>query len=312
MRRAAGGERVLLGSMLGLALSPGTIVFYTLGVLMEPITAATGWTRGQVSFAASVFTAVLIFAIPAVGRLLDRFGVRAVLLPSIALFGFALIAAGRASTLWQLYLAFAALAALGAGANSVSYMRAVCTWFDRHRGLAIGIAQSGMGIGVMLMPTLTQALLQRGGWSFAYAGLGACVLLIALPVVALLVVEAPPVGAAPVKPSAPSVEPAASAPAAEHRGAPAVEHPGAAAADGVPPAEALRQLRFWILVVGFFLLAGAINSAALHLVPLLQTSGVARDTALLAASVFGGAMLLGRIMTGLLVDRYFAAYIAAV
>lgn len=280
------GARVVMASMLGLALSPGTIIFYTLGVFMEPVAASTGWSRGEISFAATVFTAVLIIAIPVLGRLLDRFGVRRVLLPSVALFGVGLIGIGAARSLWQWYLAFAGVAACGAGANSVSYMRAVCTCYDRHRGLAIAIAQAGMGIGVMSMPMLVQALLKHGTWSFAYEVLGGIVLLFSLPS-ALLVTEA-------------------------RSAVPSRQRDTGANADGdTRPAEALRQFRFWALAAGFFFWASAINSTALQLVPLIQSTGIDRDTALTAASVFGAAMLVGRIGTGLLIDRYSAPYVAA-
>lgn len=290
----APGARVVMASMLGLALSPGTIVFYTLGVFMDPVAASTGWSRSEISFAASVFTAVLIVAIPVLGSLLDRFGVRRVLLPSVALFGLGLIGIGAARSLWQWYLAYAGVAACGAGANSLSYMRAVCTRYDRHRGLAIAIAQAGMGIGVMLMPMLVQALLKHGGWSFAYEMLGGIVLLVSLPT-ALWVTEA--------RSPAALRQPAASAGANANANA---------NVDGdTRPAAALRQFRFWALAAGFFFWAGAINSTALQLVPLIQSTGTGRATALKAASVFGAAMLLGRIGTGLLIDRYFAPLVAA-
>ncbi|MEP7245800.1 MAG: MFS transporter [Gammaproteobacteria bacterium] len=282
------GWPVVAGSLFGLALSPGTIVFYTLGVLMDPIAHATGWSRAQVSLAASIFPTTLIFAIPVLGRLVDRFGVRRVLLPSLALFGVTLIAAGRSRELWHLYVAFAAIAVLGAGANSVSYMRAVCTWYDAHRGLAIAIAQSGMGIGVAVLPFLAQRLLDVGGWRFAYTALGGLVLCASLPVVACTVRERPS-GA--VKPAAGRLSEPLSIDLSE--------------------GDALRTRRFWVLLFAFLLLAGAINSVALHLVPMVENASHSRSTALLAASVFGAAMLVGRIVTGILIDRYFAPYVAA-
>jgi MFS family permease len=253
---------------------------------MGPIQEASGWGRSEIAFAASVFTFVLIFAIPAVGVLIDRFGVRRVLIPSQVLFGTTLIGISLCRTIGHLYFAFAALAAFGAGANSVSYMRAVCSWFDRHRGLAIGVAQSGMGLGLMLMPLATNMLLKRGDWQFAYAALGFLVLLVAVPVVMLFVRENP-AGARP-----------------EARQEPRAQ-------DGVPVRVAVRQYSFWALLFGFFSLAGAINSTALHLVPMVEASGTTRGLALAAAFAFGAAMLVGRLATGVLVDRFFAPSVAA-
>jgi MFS family permease len=281
------GWIVVAASALGIAISPGTIVFYTLGVLMGPIAEATHWDRSAIAFAASVFTFVLIFAIPAVGALIDRYGVRRVLIPSQVLFGATLIGISLCGTVGQLYIAFAALAAFGAGANSVSYMRAVCGWFDRRRGLAIGLAQSGMGLGLMLMPLATNALLEHGDWKFAYAALGLLVLVIAVPVVFLFVRENP---GASRTPSSAQAE---------------------AAGPGVSVPIAIGQRNFWALLIGFFALAGAINSTALHLVPMIEANGTSRQFALTAASAFGAAMLIGRLATGLLVDRFFAPAVAA-
>jgi len=285
--RHAEGWYVVGASALGIAISPGTIVFYTLGILMGPIADATGWDSSAIAFAASVFTFVLIFTIPAVGALIDRFGVRTVLIPSQILFAAALIGISLVRTVTHLYIAFAALAALGAGANSVSYMRAVCSWFDKHRGLAIGVAQSGMGVGLMLMPPITNELLKHGNWQFAYAALGTIVLLVAVPAVALFVRE---------KPHLPAAQPS---------------HDSPTSTEGVSVRQAVSQLNFWAMIVGFFLLAGAINSTALHLVPIVESSGVGRKFALVAASAFGAAMLVGRLATGLLVDRFSAPRVAA-
>jgi MFS family permease len=287
--RAAGGWWVVAASALGLALSPGTIVFYTLGTLMDPISASTGWTRSDIALAASVFTFALIFAIPAVGALTDRYGVRRVLIPSKILFGIGLVAIGLTSSVTQFHVAFAAIAALAAGANSLTYMRAVCSWFDERRGIAIGLAQSGMGVGLVAMPFLTNGLVERGGWKLAYFGLGALVLLVALPIVVLFVRENPST--------------ASTASRNELNSAPV--------SAGSSVADALRSRQFWSLCAAFFLLAGAINSVSLHLVPMVESSGLSRKIALLAASVLGGAMMCGRLVTGALVDRYSATYVAA-
>jgi MFS family permease len=253
---------------------------------MGPIGEVTGWGRSEIAFAASVFTFVLIFAIPAVGVLIDRFGVRRVLIPSQVLFAATLIGISLCSTIAHLYIAFAALAAFGAGANSVSYMRAVCSWFDTHRGLAIGVAQSGMGLGLMVMPLATNALLAHGDWQFAYSALGLAVLVVAVPAVALFVRENP-------------------------RGATHDEGRELAAPDGMPLRLAVGKYSFWVLVFAFFSLAGGINSTALHLVPMVEATGMSRDVALTAASAFGAAMLVGRLATGVLVDRFFAPSVAA-
>ena len=286
---AEGGVRawgVVAGSAVGIALGPGALVFYSLGIFLAPIAQATGWTVPQITLAVTIFTAVLIASISIAGVLIDRYGVRPVVLVSIVLFALSLMCLRTANTLMAFYSCFAALAVLGAGANSIGYMRAVCGWFLRRRGLAVGIAASGMGVSVMLMPLITQWMLSRWNWQGAYFGLGLIVLGVSLPIVALLVREAP-VGAVGV--------------------------PTHAIGDGgISARVALRSRRYWMVFAAFVLLSAAINSTAVHLVSLIGESNSPRSIAVLGASFFGAAMALSRPVTGFLLDRFFAPSVAAV
>src|SRR5204862_883250 len=91
------------------------------------------------------------------------------------------------------FLAFTLLLALGEAASAIQtpigYAKAIAAWFDRRRGLALGIAMSGVGLGGFIMPQLAEALIERVGWRGAYASLGLLTLVIAFPAVALWIRE---------------------------------------------------------------------------------------------------------------------------
>src|SRR5439155_25725626 len=76
--------------------------------------------------------------------------------------------------------------------SRIGYAKAISAWFDRRRGLALGIAMSGVGLGGFIMPQLAQALIDRVGWRGAYPSLGLLTLAIAFPQVALWIREPRP------------------------------------------------------------------------------------------------------------------------
>ncbi len=280
---------------LGVALSPGTLVFYSLGIFIGPVSAEFGWDRAQISLVATLMTLALVFAIPVVGALIDRHGVRRVLLPSLFILGAGLNSFHMVHALWQFYACFIFIGAAAAGANSLAYIRSLCTWFDKERGLVIGIASSGMGIGLILIPPFAQALIEVGNWRVAYAGLGFVVWLIGIPVVYLLVHDRP-----------------GSRRGAGERQSGSLTATDTAELPGFSAAETLKSRRFWYIVLTFCMLAGAVNSVAVHFVPMLMDRGASIEFATTAASSFGAAIVMGRLATGVLIDRCFAPYVAAV
>jgi len=163
-------------------------------------------------------------------------------------FGVTLAATGFASSLTAFYVMYAVVGVACAGANSVGYLRTISTWFDRRRGLAIGIASAGMGLGFALIPAYTQLLLNLGGLHAAFLGLGAIVLLVGVPVVAFSSRTVPASTVAGWGVRAPA-DPGATQ-----------DLPGATAR------EAMRMPQFWALLGAFLLVAGAIFAMALHLV----------------------------------------------
>jgi len=173
---------IVLASVLGLLVGNGPVMQFTFGTLLPSITRQFGWSRGMVSSAMVVRLRMTGIATPVVGRLVDRFGIRAVALPAIAVFSLA-----TASVAWvpASPMAFAALYALmglgAAGQTPLIYAKAISARFDRQRGLALGIAMAGVGLGAALVPRFAHELIGIAGWRAAYAGLGPLTFVSRLP-----------------------------------------------------------------------------------------------------------------------------------
>jgi predicted MFS family arabinose efflux permease len=276
------GWRVAFASGIGVLVSFGSLLVYTFGIFLKPLTQEFGWTREAASLAFGVAALMLAVCSPLLGYLLDRVGARRVILPCVIVFGTAFASlALLTGNLWQLYAIFAILGAVGSGTAHLAYARAVSTWFERRRGMALGVVMTGGAVGAIILPPFAQALIQGLGWRGAFGSLGALVLAVGLPVVVPMVRERPGFGL-------------------DRRGE----------TEGATVSQALRSRVFWILLVVLFLFSIGQNGALAHLSALLTDRGIPPDRAAIAVSLMGAASLLGRLAAGWLLDRLFAPRLA--
>ena len=280
-----------------MAFSTGTMVVYTFGVFAKPLASELKTSRGSIALAVSILDIMVAIGAPGAGLLVDRYGARGVIVASLGGLSACLVALCFVSpTLWHFYAIFALAGLIGVATTPVTYSRVVANWFDRRRGFALGLANSGIGVGAFLTPSLAQLLIGRGGWRLGYLGLAGACMAVAVPVVWFFLRESP-----------------------EEVGLlPDGEAPSAAASvqggwvEGTTVREALRTRTFWQLGFIFFSVAACVTGASAHLVPLLTDAGVSGQTAALCASLFGAALLVGRVGNGYLLDRFFGPYVAAV
>ncbi len=276
--------RVVFAAAVGLLLSFGSIAVYSFSVFLKHLTETFGWTRGQVSFSFTVACLAGLATVIALGRVVDRVGGRRVVLVATTLFGIGMLAlSGLTGHLWHLYVVFIGLGIAGAGTSSIPYSTVVSHWFDKRRGLALGLMLAGgTGLGAAVAPAAAQALVDQAGWRGAYAAFGAIVLLVACPLLFVWFRENPTFVRKDATPR---------------------ELPG------VTAREARRTSTFWIMVFALLLAAAAVQGCLLHLVALLTDAGVSPEMAAFAASVFGASNMLGRLVGGYLLDRIFAPYV---
>ncbi len=186
------GWWVVLASGVGLAMHFGPIIVATFGVFLKPLSQEFGWNRTQISLAFSLATLGITVAVPLVGRLVDRFGARRVILPAVLLFGLSVLSLSFLSAhLWHFYAIYLLIGVVGSGTTPVPYAKVLSRWFDRRRGLALGLAIAVSGLGGMLMPSVAQALIAAVGWRHTYVLLGLMAMGVAIPVVGLLLKETP-------------------------------------------------------------------------------------------------------------------------
>jgi len=140
------------------------------------------WSRGSVAGAQSLALITYTFLAPIVGGLIDRFGPQRVVVPGIIVFAFGLGLCSLIKTLPQFYLLYGVI--MGSGITCVgivSYSAILAHWFERRRGLASGIAVSGMGLGTFTLVPLSQILISQWGWRSAFLVLGGLAMIILLP-----------------------------------------------------------------------------------------------------------------------------------
>lgn len=278
--------------LFGISSGPAAFGLASMGLFSEPLAQAFGWSRTQISGAVSAMMLATALTMPLVGRLVDRWGARRVLLPSIVLLAACFAVLPFVTSYAQFMAAYIGMGTIAVGTNSVPYMRILAAWFDRRRGLAIGIAGSGTGLGFAYVPLLSEALISRFGWQGGYFGLAAVLLLVTLPLVFFLLHETPAQLGLAID------------------GGLAETGEEAGEAQGMTPREAMGRRDFWVLATIFVGLAFVLYGLIPHLVPMLVDRGIASGTAALIASIFGLSAFGGRLLIGFLIDKYDARRIA--
>lgn len=283
-------------SFVGLSLSYAMFTVFAFGTFVAPLEAEFGWTRAEISFALTITNITIVFCSPLVGWLVDRVGVRRVVIPSVVLMGVAVASMNRMQgNIWYFYAMYLLIPLLGAGTLPLSYSRVVVAWFRKRRGIALGISLAGFGVGATLVAPVGQWLIDSFGWRQAYLYFAAAILLINLPLTALLLRESP---------SQYGLQPDGDVPRQNDAANSAIEI-------GLTNAEALRTHSYWLILVSFLLVGFGITSILAHLVPMLIGRGVAPSSASLYMGSLGAGLIVGRILAGYLMDRFFAPYVAA-
>jgi MFS family permease len=279
------GWRVVMASSLGVMVGFGSLFVYTFSVFMKPLSAEFGWGREAISRGFGFAALSMAFSSPVLGHLLDRYGPRRVILPCSLIYGCTFTSfAFLRPHLWQFYATCILLGVVGNGAAHLAYSRAISTWFHRRLGLAFATVMAGAGLGSMVLPFVAQTIITRGNWRIAYLSLGGLALGIGLPMTWGFIHER----------------------AAAHRDS------SSPPLDGPTWQEGLRAYPFWIIVAVLVVNSLAMNGTVTHLVALLTDRGVSARGAALCASMLGGSSLMGRMVVGWVLDRFFGARVAFV
>jgi predicted MFS family arabinose efflux permease len=269
------GWRVVLAAHLGTMVSFGSLLVFTFGIFLKPLTAEFGWSREEVSRAFAIAAMTVAAVSPFLGHALDRFGPRLVVLPCFVLFAGGLASLSRLSGhLWELYAAFFVIGLAGNGTTQMGYGGAVASWFTSRRGLALACVLTGVGVGSVVHPMLAEWCITNIGWRQAYLTLAGLAALLGIPPTWAWV-----------------------------RRRETTLRRRAEGSGGVRAGLGMRE--FWLLVAVLFLSSIAANGTLAHMAAHLTDRGMDPARAALATSLLGAANLLGRLLTGWLLDRLF-------
>ena len=272
---------VLAAACSGTFAGFGSVVVFTFGVFMQPLTKAFGWGRAEISLAFTLAALTVAVCSPFLGRVIDRYPARRIILPCTLTYALAFGSLGLLTPhIGHLLAVFVLLGVVANGTTQLGYARVVSAWFDRSRGRALAAVMAGSGAGSMIFPPLAQELISLYGWRAAYGMLAGLIVLFGIPLTAAFLYE-------PQKESEPaetSREPGAKARASAH----------------------LLSLPFVCLMTALALFSLATNGITAHFPLVLVDRGVTPMRAATIVSLTGLMSLLSRFLTGYLIDRLFA------
>lgn len=275
-----------LAAALGYATS--VIHIYGFSPYYAPIESAFGWSRAEVTIGITIATLINALLSVPVGMVVDRLGPRRVGLTGIVLttsaFAFMGSATGTQGNWWLLW-SLIAVATLPVQATV--WMSAVASRFQSARGLALAVTLSGASVAAAVFPLLATSLIERYGWRTAFMGHAGLWAALTLPMLVFFFRGAKDTGGR-----------SADAPAALE---PTGESPTSAMSSGI----------FMRLFIACLCFTFTIIALVVHFIPILAAQGTERLAAAGVASLIGVFSIIGRLTTGVLIDRFHASRVGA-
>ena len=260
--------------------------YYSFGIFFEPLLAQFGWTRAMTSgaFSLSFFLTGTLGVLA--GRLTDRFGPRVVMTVCGFFLGLGYILVSQTSTVWQLYLFYGIVVALGMAASVAPLQSTVARWFVGRRRVMTGIVISGIGMGMVIVPPIAHQLISFYGWRTSYIIVGSIALALMMLSAQFLRRDPGQKGQQPYGGGEVAVE---TGPSPTDR--------------KFSLREALRTWQFWILVVALLCFTMGEGTVLVHIVSHAICLGIPADNAALIIPIIGFISIPGRILTGIIGDR---------
>jgi len=277
------GWRIVVFAAIALALTgPGQT--YGVSVFVDPMIEDLGISRTQMTTAYLVGTLVGALALPWIGQAIDRFGVRRTMAIIGALFGGLLIGMSLVSNIVGLTAGFIGIRMMGQGALNLTATTAVALWFTRKRGLAMGIVAAAGGVGMTLIPLLSERLIVDIGWRNTWLVEGLAVWVIVLPIALLGIRNRP-------------------SDVGQHVDGDSATDAPPAEVWGVTRKEALRSSFFWLVTVAVATISTITTAVVFHQIDLLGSRGLTPTEAAANFLPQTVATLIATLGIGALADR---------
>ncbi|MGI8564402.1 MAG: MFS transporter [Candidatus Dormibacter sp.] len=265
----------------------------TPGVLIVPLETEFGWNRALIAGAVSINLILFGLTGPFAAALMERFGMRKVVVAALALVATGSLLTVSMTAPWQLYLLWGVVVGLGTGTiASVLAATVASRWFVKRRGLVLGALTAAGATGQLIFLPFLGWLAQNVGWRWSAITVGIAAFAV-VPLVALVLRNRPadmgllPYGGTEAEPVGPAVS-------------------------GGPIRNAIRGLRlgvrsrdFWLLAASFFICGASTNGLiGTHLIPASMDHGLAEVTAASLLAVIGVFDVVGTLASGYLTDRF--------
>ena len=255
------------------------------GVFFKPLSLELGWTRATTSLAIGLAHIVLGVSAIGGGKLTDRYGPKRVFIVCGIIYGLGYLLMSQVNSIWQLYLFYGVIVGMGQSVVDTPVLATLARWFDKKRGMAIGVSKVGAGIGIMIIPLLATWLITTFGWRDTYIIIGVVAAVGILSAGLLYKRDPGQVGALP-------------------DGATVEEN----AQSDIPIRqfslrEAIGTRQFWLFSVIWFGCMFSVQVVLVHMVPHITDLGISATIAATVISVVGGASILSRLVIGNLNDR---------
>ena len=274
--------------------------FYAFSLFVRPLQADFGWGRGEINAAFTILFLVSGMASPFIGKVVDRYGARRVISIGAAIVGLGFILLSVMSNLWHFYVVYAVIGVGITAIGQVPTSAIVSNWFEKRRGLVIGVMSTGIGIGgFALAPLVGGYIIPSFGWRVSYLVLAMLAWVLIIPL-ALLVMKTKPadMGLYPDGRQAPDAMTGAEA--------------SFSTARGLTLRMALATSAFWLICISFLLNQFSQIGLVQSQVPHLEDIGFPVVTAATALGFVGLASAIGKFGFGWLCDRIPAKYACSI
>jgi predicted MFS family arabinose efflux permease len=254
---------------------------FTMGLMLKPMADDLNWTRATLSLTVTLFMVVSAVVLPVIGRLVDRYRIRTVLLASVLLSSASVALMSAIQTPMQAVVLYGVLFALATAGTSIAPIGVMISrWFPKHLGLANSIAISGMGAGQLVIILVLTAQLESIGWRGAFLVLAALGLLLIVPLTFLSIPE-PALG-----------------------GAETPNAPLGKAKSELKASDLLRDSKLWYLLVIYAMCGFQDFFVATHVVAFARDQGMGAVVSGNLFALMGLVGLAGVLMTGFVSDRF--------
>ena len=283
------GWRVVLGAGVGMGTGV-SLYIYVSSIFIAPVGEAFGWSRGDLALGGMISYVMGAVSLPLIGRFTDRFGFRRVAIVCALSLACVYAATALMPNAYWFYIGLMLMGGVfGGGTASLVWTRPVIATFERQRGLALGFATAGTSIAAMGAPLVLAGVIDEGGWRAGFFALAAITGLIGMPLALALIGRARE-GVAHLADDVDA---------------------NALRVRDVPLGEAVRDLRFWLLVLAIMCINIPGSGVLGQLAPMVGDFGLSSGEVATVMSIYAAGLLTGRVLTGFALDRVPAFLVGA-